>query len=139
MRKKSLALAGLVIVATISFKALSFFRAEADFLPPLDEIKEIHIAYSFEGDETFEETGLAKEFYLTGEQKIKPILELLEDKKFPKFPLLNSDNLDFNESWFINVFPKNSEPFYIYVDKYNISEYRIKDSRLYEHLRKNYT
>ena len=137
----TMAIVCLVIVTTaiISFKALSFFRGGTGFLPELNEIKEIYIAYSYESDESSEENDNSKEFNLTDKERIKQISELLEGKEFPRFPLLNSDNMNFNESWFINIFPKNGEPFYIYVDKYNVSEYKINDSSLYQYLRKNYT
>ncbi len=137
----SIAIACLVIAAItiISFKAFSFFRGGTGFLPSSSEVKEIYISYSIGDDEPFEEVDDSNEFRVTDKEKIESILKLLKPKKFPRFPLLNSDDMDFNESWFINIFPKSGEPFYIYVDKYNVSEYKMKDSSLYEHLRKNYT
>jgi len=140
-KKMTIAIVCLVIaiVVVISFKALSFFRGGTGFLPPSNEVKEIYIAYSIGNDESADEIDNSKEFRLTSVEKIEPILKLLEGKEFPRFPLLNSESMDFDESWFINIFPIKGEPFYIYVDKYNVSEYEMKNSSLYEHLRKNYT
>jgi len=128
----------IVVLAIFLFKALSFYRGGTSYLPLSSKIKRIYIAYSIQGDTPTEAIDNSKEFNLTDEGSFEPILKLLEDKEFPRFPLLNDDKLDFNEGWFVNIFPKTGQPFYIYVDKYNVSEYEMKDSRLYEYLRKNY-
>ncbi len=143
MYKKTMTIAIVCLIlaalAITSLKAFSLFRGGTGFLPHSSEVKEIFIAYSYGRDESPEEIDNSTEFNLRDEEEIKPILQLLEGKEFPRFPLLNSDNMDFDESWIINIFPMKGEPFYIYVDKNNVSEYEIKNSGLYEYLRKNHT
>ena len=123
----------LLILSSL-FSLNGCFEGNEKTLLPINEVTRIVITYS--GSSKSDET---KDFFVSEATEIEKIYGLLPDKKFPNFPLLNSEKIDFTKNWFVSIFYKNGDAFYIYVDKKNVSNYTIKEAPIFEYLNKKYT
>ncbi len=130
----------LILVAGLfGLTLIGWHFLKAEDIPPAKAISEIIIVYNAKIGDLLPDDHDSHEFKITDQNEIEAIHALVGNQKITKQPIIDSKIMDTGQNWIINIYFGNGGYRYIYVDKKQISGNPHSNSKLYIHLKENYT